>query len=46
MESISLEGKANFFESRVSSYQKAGFGEIGAVGAGAERHGFSTDSDF
>lgn len=40
MERISVEGKANFFESRVSSYSKAG------VGKKAEEMTFSVDEDF
>ncbi len=40
MERISVEGKANFFESRVSSYSKAG------VGKKAEEMTFRVDEDF
>jgi ribonucleoside-diphosphate reductase beta chain len=40
MERISLEGKDNFFEKRVSSYAKAG------VGKSAEAMTFATDADF
>jgi ribonucleoside-diphosphate reductase beta chain len=40
MERISLEGKTNFFESRVSSYAKAG------VGKSREEMVFSLDADF
>ncbi len=40
MERISLEGKDNFFEKRVSSYAKAG------VGKSAEAMSFATDADF
>jgi ribonucleoside-diphosphate reductase beta chain len=40
MERISLEGKDNFFEKRVSSYAKAG------VGKKAEEMMFTTDADF
>ena len=40
MERISLEGKDNFFEKRVSSYAKAG------VGKTAEDMSFATDADF
>ena len=40
MESISLEGKTNFFEKRVSEYQKAG------VGAKKEEQVFSINEDF
>ena len=41
MELLSLEGKTNFFERRVSEYQKAGAG-VGAENA----HEFSTDAEF
>lgn len=40
MERISLEGKDNFFEKRVSNYSKAG------VGKTAEEMSFATDADF
>lgn len=40
MERISLEGKDNFFEKRVSSYSKAG------VGKSAESMTFATDAEF
>lgn len=40
MERISLEGKDNFFEKRVSNYQKVG------VGKKAEDMSFATDADF
>ena len=40
MERISLEGKDNFFEKRVSTYAKAG------VGKKQEEMTFSTDADF
>jgi ribonucleoside-diphosphate reductase beta chain len=40
MERISLEGKDNFFEKRVTSYAKAG------VGKSAEEMRFSLDADF
>ncbi len=40
MERISLEGKDNFFEKRVSNYSKAG------VGKTAEDMSFATDADF
>lgn len=40
MEMISLEGKTNFFEKRVSEYQK------GAVGKGTNDNKFSTTEDF
>ncbi len=41
MEMISLEGKTNFFEKRVSEYQKAG-----VMGDGTGNHSFTTDADF
>ncbi len=41
MEMISLEGKTNFFEKRVSEYQKAG-----VMGDGTGNHSFKTDADF
>lgn len=45
MERIALTSKANFFESRVSTYQKAGV--MSALEGGAEaNHGFSLDADF
>jgi ribonucleoside-diphosphate reductase beta chain len=40
MERISLEGKDNFFEKRVSNYSKAG------VGKSREEMSFATDADF
>lgn len=44
MESISLAGKTNFFEKRVSDYQKAGV--MAGAGAKKEPAGFSFDEDF
>ncbi|KAL1412080.1 Ribonucleotide-diphosphate reductase (RNR), small subunit [Vanrija albida] len=48
MEMISLQGKANFFESRVSAYSKSGVNQ--AVGQSTEeaaaKRGFSLDEDF
>lgn len=41
MEMISLQGKTNFFEKRVSEYQKAG-----VMGDGSGNHSFTTDADF
>lgn len=41
MEMISLEGKTNFFEKRVSEYQKAG-----VMGDGTGNHSFTTEADF
>ena len=40
MESISLQGKTNFFEKRVGEYAKSG------VGSGTENHCFDLDADF
>ncbi|EDQ91624.1 uncharacterized protein MONBRDRAFT_15279 [Monosiga brevicollis MX1] len=40
MESISIEGKTNFFEKRVGEYQKAG------VMADKDQHVFTLDADF
>ena len=40
MERISLEGKDNFFEKRVTNYSKAG------VGKTVEEMTFATDADF
>ena len=48
MEMISLQGKANFFESRVSAYSKSGVNQ--SVGATSDhqavKKGFSLDEDF
>jgi ribonucleoside-diphosphate reductase subunit M2 len=48
MEMISLQGKANFFESRVSAYAKSGVNQ--SVGASSDhqavKKGFSLDEDF
>ena len=44
MEMISLEGKTNFFENRVSEYKKAGVNSDG-TGA-AQSRTFTTDADF
>ncbi|WVR03373.1 hypothetical protein IAU60_000364 [Kwoniella sp. DSM 27419] len=48
MEMISLQGKANFFESRVSAYSKSGVNQ--SVGAetdhSAIKKGFTLDEDF
>lgn len=44
MEMISLEGKTNFFEKRVSEYSKAGVANKPA--AGSNNHSFSMDEDF
>lgn len=42
MENISLEGKTNFFEKKVSEYQKSGV----MTNAAEDRHTFSVDEDF
>ena len=44
MEMISLEGKTNFFEKRVSEYSKAGVATKPAPGQ--NNHSFSMDEDF
>ena len=44
MEMISLQGKTNFFERRVSEYSKAGVANKPASGQG--NHSFSLDEDF
>ena len=41
MDMISLQGKTNFFEKRVSEYQKAG-----VLNNDTKSEGFSTDEDF
>ncbi|OXG84698.1 ribonucleoside-diphosphate reductase subunit M2 [Cryptococcus neoformans Gb118] len=51
MELISLQGKANFFESRVSAYQKANVSRTGTPSGQKEderltRRVFRTDADF
>ena len=43
MEMISLQGKTNFFEKRVSEYQKAG---VMNGGDSASNHDFTTEADF
>ncbi|GGH67525.1 MAG: ribonucleoside-diphosphate reductase [Bacteroidetes bacterium] len=45
MEMISLEGKTNFFEKRVSDYRKAGVG-TGKADEEKEENSFSFDDDF
>ncbi|KAB2814021.1 ribonucleotide-diphosphate reductase subunit beta [Phaeocystidibacter luteus] len=45
MEMISLEGKTNFFEKRVSDYRKAGVG-TGAADEEKQENTFSFDDDF
>ncbi len=48
MEMISLQGKANFFESRVSAYAKSGVNQ--SVGSSTDhsavKKGFTLDEDF
>ncbi|EYU45611.1 hypothetical protein ABFS82_14G013700 [Erythranthe guttata] len=44
MESISLQGKANFFERRVGDYQKASV--MSSLQAGSKNYEFKTDEDF
>ena len=44
MESISLQGKGNFFETRESSYQKAGV--MSSLDKGVSAHTFTTSEDF
>ncbi len=47
METISLTGKTNFFEKRVSDYSKAGVGNTNTGSASANQDsGFSLDVDF
>jgi len=50
MENISLAGKTNFFEKRVSDYQKAGVmsatKKAGVEDSGKNDHSFSIDEDF
>jgi ribonucleoside-diphosphate reductase subunit M2 len=50
MENISLAGKTNFFEKRVSDYQKAGVMSATKKAADTENtkggHDFSLDEDF
>jgi len=41
MDMLSIQGKSNFFEKRVSEYQKAG-----VLNSGQETHGFTLDADF
>jgi ribonucleoside-diphosphate reductase beta chain len=45
MELISMQGKTNFFERKVSEYQKAGVTNSTKEPAGAQFN-FSTDMDF
>jgi len=46
MELISLQGKSNFFERRVSEYARAGVMTSLEVGGSAKNYSFSVDEDF
>jgi len=46
MNLISMEGKTNFFEKRVSDYKRPGFGETAAGGTPLGHQAFSLDADF
>src|SRR6478735_7792395 len=46
MELISMQGKTNFFERKVSEYQKAGVVNGTKEGAAGSQFAFSTDMDF
>ena len=46
MQMISMEGKTNFFEKRVSEYKRAGFAESAAGGTPLGPQAFSLDADF
>lgn len=46
MQMISMEGKTNFFEKRVSEYKRAGFGETAVGGTPLGPQAFSVDADF
>lgn len=46
MEMISLQGKANFFESRVSAYSKSSVNQSIDSDHSAVKKGFSVDEDF
>ena len=46
MELISLQGKTNFFEKRVSEYQKAGVLNSTKKDPGSDSFAFTTDMDF
>ena len=45
MEMISLQGKTNFFEKRVSEYQKAGVKKDGNAGAVSKQFDFNQNMD-
>ncbi|KIY73394.1 hypothetical protein CYLTODRAFT_387015 [Cylindrobasidium torrendii FP15055 ss-10] len=46
MDMISLQGKTNFFEKRVSDYAKAGVSTSNETDSSRSRHTFSVDEDF
>lgn len=46
MENISLEGKTNFFEKRVSEYQRLGVMLAGGTDLFGEGDEFRLDADF
>ena len=46
MELISMQGKTNFFERKVSEYQKAGVANSSKDGTAGAQFNFSTDMDF
>jgi len=46
MEMISLQGKANFFESRVSAYSKSSVNQSIDADHSAVKKGFTVDDDF
>jgi len=46
MEMISLQGKANFFESRVSAYSKSSVNQSIDADHSAVKKGFTMDDDF
>ncbi len=46
MEMISLQGKANFFESRVSAYSKSSVNQSIDQDHSAIKKGFTVDEDF
>jgi ribonucleoside-diphosphate reductase subunit M2 len=46
MEMISLQGKANFFESRVSAYSKSSVNQSIDQDHSAVKKGFTVDEDF
>jgi len=46
MENISIEGKTNFFERRVSEYQRSGVMAGQKEGGSGDMHVFNMDADF